>query len=514
MNIPHSNTSAGYALEVVDLPGEVCAIRGETLLAKSRNARVAFETRLEPVVYFPPEDVLVPLGELTDLKTFCPFKGTARYRDLVLPDGPLPNAAWTYANALPESARIEGHLAFMPGVAEQILTETGPIERPQYASASGPMIDWLLREAGFITTPEALIKALGEKLREHGVHVTRISVMIWSLHPLIAGKHHVWNLAEDEVSTFAPSYEIYDHPAFVNSPLRHVSEGLGGVRQRLGSDYAENSFPIMEDLRNQGATDYVAMPLPFSDGRVNVLTVTGDHPDGFSTANLGLIFECIFVISRFFEVFTQRENAQSLLETYVGKRAGARVLGGEIRRGDGDEIDAAIMFCDLRHSTRLEEELSRDAYLELLNNFFETTSSVIHEHGGEVLKFIGDAILAVFPAGEDAKAACATALASARETVEELHRHPNCESAIGVAFGRVTYGNVGSKERLDFTVIGQAANIAARLCDQGRHSGHAIVVTDEVLGDDQDADDLGNLALRNVGAPVRCHGIATNHTST
>jgi adenylate cyclase len=507
MSVQPSNLSSSYALEVSDVPGDVRALRGDTLLAQSRNARVAFETRLAPVVYFPPEDVIVPLGEITVLKTFCPFKGTARYRDIILPDGPVPNAVWTYSNALPESVRIEGQLAFTPGVADQILTETGPIEQPGYASASGPVIDWLLREAGFIPTPEALTAALGEKLREQGVHVTRISVMIWSLHPLIAGKNYVWDLDAEEVSTFAPSYEIHDHPAFVNSPLRHVSDGLGGVRQRLGTDYAENSFPIMEDLRAQGATDYVAMPLPFSDGRMNVLSVTGDHPNGFSTANLGLIFECIFVISRFYEVFMQRENAQSLLETYVGKRTGARVLGGEIRRGDGDEIDAAIMFCDLRHSTRLEEELSKVVYLELLNHFFETTSSVVQDCGGEVLKFIGDAVLAVFPAGDNAKAACAKALASARGTIDALRSHSHCEGAVGIAFGRVTYGNVGSKERLDFTVIGHAANVAARLCDQGKHTGHAVVFTEEVLGDATDADDLGLLPLHNVGAPVHCYGM-------
>ena len=183
------------------------------------------------------------------------------------------------------------------------------------------------------------------------------------------------------------------------------------------------------------------------------------------------------------------------------------MLGGEIRRGDGDEIDAAIMFCDLRHSTRLEEQLSKDAYMDLLNHFFETTSTVVHDHGGEVLKFIGDAVLAVFPAGDDAAAACARALASARETMTALRSHEHCEGAAGIAFGRVTYGNVGSQERLDFTVIGQAANIAARLCDQGKDTGHAIVVTDEVLGPDCRADDLGELRLRNVSTPVRCHGI-------
>lgn len=112
------------------------------------------------------------------------------------------------------------------------------------------------------------------------------------------------------------------------------------------------------------------------------------------------------VIGRFYEVFSQKENARTLLETYLGQRTGARVLGGEIRRGDGDDIDAAIMFCDLRGSTSLEEKLGRAAYIQLLNQFFETTSTIVQNHGGEVLKFIGDAILAVFPADDGAQSAC------------------------------------------------------------------------------------------------------------
>ena len=225
------------------------------------------------------------------------------------------------------------------------------------------------------------------------------------------------------------------------------------------------------------------------------------------------MFECSSVISRYYEVFMQRENAQSLLETYVGKRSGSRVLGGEIRRGDGDEIDAAIMFCDLRGSTMLEETLGRADYIKLLNEFFETTSNIIDEHGGEILKFIGDAVLAVFPAEGDAANARAQALASARDIVarlkqlrEEDNTH-NCDCSIGIAYGNVIYGNVGSQERLDFTVIGRAANIAARLGDYGKSLGHRIVVTDDFSVSTTPTADLGRVALHNVSKPVRCIAI-------
>lgn len=508
MNIQSTGTDKSYGIDIEDLEGRVTAFRNGQVLASSTRAKAMYETRLQPVIYFPFEDVHADLSDQTDFQTFCPFKGTAVYHDLSIGDETLGNAVWAYNDALPESGPIEGHVAFAAGTVTEMDLGGNILRSDDHANVSGPLIDWLLREAAYLPSPEAFTKALAEKMRDSGIAVSRLSVMMWSLHPMIAGKNYIWEKDEEEVATFAPSYEIHDHPSFVNSPLRHVSNGLGGIRQRLGQDNPSASFPIMEDLRAKGATDYVAMPLPFSSGQLNVLTLTSDHPNGLTTANLGLVFECSATIARFYEVFMQKENAQSLLETYVGKRSGARVLGGEIRRGDGDEIDAAIMFCDMRNSTHLEETLSRADFIALLNHFFETVSTIVDEHGGEVLKFIGDAVLAVFPAGEDAAAACAQALASARSIVRHLHEaDPDattacCECAIGIAFGRVTYGNVGSRERLDFTVIGQAANVAARLCDYGKDRGHPIVMTDDIRGNDPDLVDLGSAQLRNVSAPL------------
>lgn len=510
-------TGLGYGLAIEPLQGTVTAWHGDTLLAQSERAKVMFETRLPPAIYFPPEDIRVPLGTPTDLQTFCPFKGTAHYHDLILPDQTLPNAIWSYAAALPESRGIEGHLAFMPAAEARVDLGTNTLTNPDWGNISGPMVDWLLRRAGYITSPKDLTAAYARELINNGVALSRLSVMIWSLHPMIAGKNYIWEKSTDKVTTYAPTYEIHNSPAFRNSPLQHVSNGLGGIRQKLGEDYADNSFPIVEDLKAKGATDYVAMPLPFSDGQMNVMTITSDHPDGFSTPNLGLIFECVFAISRFFEVFNQRENAQALLETYVGKRSGARVLGGDIRRGEGDEIDAAILFCDLRGSTRLEQELDRAGYITLLNHFFETTSNIIDDNGGEVLKFIGDAVLAVFPAGADKNAACARALASARAIVQALATGQGplaCDCAIGIEFGRVTYGNVGSQRRLDFTVIGQAANVAARLCDHAKTVDQTILASANVAALDSHTVDVGDIVLRNVSDPIRCLGVKLTPTAT
>jgi class 3 adenylate cyclase/uncharacterized protein (DUF427 family) len=507
------NSTSGYGIDIEPVDGRVRILRDGVVLADSIRAKVMYETRLTPQVYVPLDDIVVPLSEQTALKTFCPFKGTARYRNLELDGETLANAVWSYDDALPESRGINGYIGFMSSSHTDVDLGETTLDPGVDGNISGPLVDWLMRGAATETTPEDFIRALGEKMIESGIALYRMSAMIWSLHPLIAGKNYIWTRDVDEIRTFAPSYELYDHPSFINSPLRHVSQGLGGVRQKLDVADDKMQFPIMNDLKEEGATDYVAMPLFFSNGQVNVLTLTSDHPDGFTTANLGLIFEVSSVISRFFEVFTQKENAQSLLETYVGRRSGARVLGGEIRRGDGDEIDAAIMFCDLRGSTRLEEELSRADYIELLNQFFETVSAVVHEAGGEVLKFIGDAVLAVFPDGEKGTEGCTNAIAASKgiiTSLEELANNdgPRCECSIGVSHGSVTYGNVGSQERLDFTVIGQPANVAARLGDYGKIVGHRIVVSQDLADQCDDCIPLGPVSLHNVSEPVQSYAVS------
>ncbi|MBB97604.1 MAG: guanylate cyclase [Rhodobacteraceae bacterium] len=520
MNVRAEISDRHYGITVEPLEGRVQAWRNGKLLASSTRAKVMYETRLPAAIYFPREDLAVCDCAPTDAQTFCPFKGTAEYLDAVVGGETLKNAVWSYALALPEAAEVEGFVAFMPGTVTDFDLGTNVLHPPSGGNLTGPLVDWLLRDAARIDTAEDLLGELAARLQDSGMALSRLAVMIWSLHPMIAGRRHLWTRDSGAVNVMTATNDILTQPEYLSSPLRHVSNGLGGVRQKIGMEYGAASFPIIEDLRAMGATDYVAMPLRFSDGRINVLTLTSDHPDGFSTSDLGLIFELSPVLSRYLEVFTLRDTAQSLLETYVGKRTGARVLGGEIRRGDGDEIDAAIMFCDLRGSTALEERLGRTAYIELLNRFFDTVSERIVEEGGEVLKFIGDAVLAVFPAGDDPDRARTQALAAARAIVAELDAPgldpsgPRTEGVIGLAFGRVTYGNVGSQERLDFTVIGQPANIAARLGDHGKAIGEHIVMTEDIASGAVNARPLGPLRLYNISQPVVSYAMSSRDTQS
>ena len=507
-----SDKTSGYRISVEPIAGEVTARRGDVVLASSRSAKLMRETRLPPTIYFPKGDVPALTGERTANRSFCPFKGTATYWNLQAGDQLIESGAWSYENALPESEAIEGHIGFMPGVVDDYFAENGPPQSGDDGHVQGALIDWLMRKAWLCPDPVTLTRQFANRLISDGVAISRLNVTIWSLHPQIAGTSYVWRRETDDVKENNARHENLKNDAYVNSPVRYVSEGMGGVRQPLAGPFmdgnTEFSFPIMNELRAEGATDYVAMPLPFSNGQINVLTLASDHPDGFTTANLGLIFECTAVISRFYEVLTQRANAGVLLETYLGKRTGERVLGGEIRRGDGEDIEATILFCDLRHSSRLAGSLSREQYLTLLNGFFEAADGILRDHGGEVLKFIGDAVLAIFPAA-DGRASCSKALAAASAlegAVQEMQVPGTGESlscAIGASFGQVTYGNVGSLDRLDFTVIGSAANIAARLADLGKTIGHTILVSDAVAdGAGGGLIPLGSHDLHNVARPV------------
>jgi class 3 adenylate cyclase len=382
-------------------------------------------------------------------------------------------------------------------------------DRPPEQTISNGFVVWLLRAAGRIADPAELTRQIGKTLVSNGIPAWRLNVLCWSLHPQFAGVSYLWKRDGDVLEASEARHEILVDPRYTNSPMRHVSDGMGGVRQSLVQENAEFSFPIMDELRELGGTDYVAMPLRFSDGRINVLTLATDAPGGFTTAHLGVVYECLFVIARYYEVPLLRSNARTLLSTYLGKKTGTRVLGGKIKRGDGEEVDAAILMCDLRGSTRLSESLPAKDYLSVLNQYFEAVTESFESHHGEVLKFVGDAVFAIFPCEDGEELACRRALDAALEATRRVGEIPSgvdgehLVSAIGGAFGRVTYGNVGSSDRLDFTVIGNAANIAARLSDLCKTMSEPILFSADIANRNSGLMlSRGDHALRNVARPV------------
>lgn len=505
-----------YRLSVGPIPGRTVARRGDVIVACSEHAKIMHETRLPSVVYFPREDVIGLTEELSSKRTFCPFKGTAVYEHLRLGTEFLENAVWSYPQALSESEEIKGYVAFMPGVIDTVEASIALQPEQDDGHLSGPLIDWLLKKAWAISDPAELTRQLALRFRQQGIPVARMNIAIWPLHPEIAGYSYVWTLGSDEIEVSEQPNEILVDEKYLNSPIRFVREGLGGVRQPLDGRNIEFKFPILDELVSKGATDYVALPLVFSDGRINVLTMSTDIKGGFSTANLGLVYESSLVISRYYEVLVQKLDAQALLETYLGKRTGSRVLKGEIKRGDGEEIDATILFCDLRNSSHLSNTLERHEYLGLLNEFFELVSEYVIAFDGEILKFVGDAVLAIFQPMQTPASASMDAISAAKSIVKSLSEHKETPGgtpiscSIGISSGKVSYGNIGARGRLDFTVIGRAANLAARLSDHGKKLEKSILV-DGATAQDVPLDLLycGRFQPRNFNEEVEIYSPQT-----
>lgn len=445
-----------------------------TRIADSARALVVHETRLPPAYYFPADDVRMDLLARTGHATHCPFKGNASYWTLKVGDQVVENAAWAYEQPYREAEQIRGYLSFYRNKVSAMYEGDDELPfAPTHAAGvhGNPLAGWLLKEAWKAGSSAELAEQFLSFLRGAGYPVDRSTVIMPTLHPQIFATVLVWRADSPGIRTVYEPHDVLHQPKFADSPFAPIIRGgAGGVRRRLEEPDCPLDFPVVRDLRNEGATDYVAMPFRFSDGQINVMSMTSFGRGGFSTAHLGEIYEVLPMLGRMFEVHAQRRTATALLETYLGRHTGERVLKGLVKPGDGEHIHAVIWFCDFRDSTPLAKSMGRRAYLRQLNRFFHCMAGAVLEAGGEVLRYIGDAVLAIFPISDDQSEACERALQAvriaARRVKEMNHKNPDkppLRYGIGLHLGTVTYGNIGVPERLEFTVIGAAANEAARV---------------------------------------------------
>ena len=340
------------------------------------------------------------------------------------------------------------------------------------ASDLKKLADWLIDGARSLANPADVMAETCERLLRAGLPLWRVGVFVRTLHPDIYGRNFIWKPgAKVELGTV--DFEILKAPEFQASPLAVVFGQGVEVRGRLFDPQA-NEFPFFADMRTEGVTDYLALPLPFIDGTVNASSWTTQQPGGFSDEQLGALRAIIPPLARYIEITSLRRTAAILLDTYVGNRAGERIMGGQIRRGHTETMHAAIWLSDLRGFTALSDRLPAETVVDILNHYFDCQVASIRAHGGEVLKYMGDGLLAVFPIDEyvgDAQQVCSGVLSAAHESRASVAdmEFPIGETVerfrFGVALhvGRILYGNIGGGNRLDFTCIGPAINLAARL---------------------------------------------------
>ena len=332
--------------------------------------------------------------------------------------------------------------------------------------------DWIIDGARSAATPSQMMAECSERLVQAGLPLWRVGVFVRTLHPEIIGWSFIWKPGE-EVHVGTVDFNFRATPEFTFSPLAVVfRDGVEVRADPRGPD--SERFPILVDLRAEGVTDYLALPLMFMDRAVHASSWTAKQPGGFTDKQLDAIRSLMAPLARYTEIVSLRRTATMLLDTYVGNSAGERILGGQIRRGHTETMQAAIWLSDLRGFTALSDRLPAETVVDILNCYFDCQVSAIKDHGGDVLKFMGDGLLAVFPISEqerDMREVCARVLEAARQTrasVDALQYRigdtfEHFRFAVALHMGKLLYGNIGGGNRLDFTCIGPAVNLAARL---------------------------------------------------
>ncbi len=334
-----------------------------------------------------------------------------------------------------------------------------------------PLARWFFTEAYRITDTGELIGAAGEQLVAAGIPLFRLAYFQLTRHPELAGKAYTWRRGRG-VEVAEAAHGLLQGTDYLDNPLPPVFEERRTIRVRLAD--VEPQAPVLKQLKAAGATDYVALPLLFTTGHVDALSVVSDKSGGFSSADLDRMFLLQFAFTRTVEVHSLRDTATYQLDAYVGRAAGQRILAGEVKRGDGQTIEAVLWYCDLRGFTRASDSLPRDAIIALLNDYFSVMGGAVTNAGGEILKFMGDGMLAMLPiASPGDRAAVAVrateAAVAAQRMIAALNLMRAAIDELPVRFGlalhvgEVMFGNIGASARLDFTVIGPAVNHAARL---------------------------------------------------
>ena len=346
-----------------------------------------------------------------------------------------------------------------------------------------------------------------------GFPLLRTTLHTRTLHPQYLGASFVWLRTTGQTVQTLVAHEVEELPGHENNPVWKV--GLGGETLRRRVDVADDQldFPILRDLTAEGATDYFALPVKSALGTNYTVTYATDRIGGFTAQEISDLTRVSQRLPLLADLHSQRRIASNILTAYLGPKTGPKVLAGQIRRGTGEEIAAVLWSSDLRGFTERSDRLAGSQVIAMLNALFDAQAQAIATHGGEILKFIGDGLLAIFPIEHADKAATAArcALDAAIQAVEaarglmhdpSLVDEPPLEIVVALHIGTVIYGNIGAADRLDFTVIGPAVNLVSRIESVAKALNLPIVVSDDFArAYGEPLRPLGRHQLRGLAAP-------------
>ena len=375
-----------------------------------------------------------------------------------------------------------------------------------------PIAAWLAIEGRLLVDPVMLLEQLAERLDAVGAKLDRLGFTLGTIHPQILAWGVFWT-RDGGAAEFAGWHGVEHSDAYTGSPVQFVREQRRPFRQRLDVLDPVGDHAVLHELRAGGMTDYVALPIIFGSDAVNFLTVSTADAAGFGDDDLDRFEALSNLLAPILEILHGRRLTLGLLDTFVGPRIGARILDGQVKRGDGDRIEAAFWYSDLRGFTALSETLSAPELLILLNTYFENCAGAAAARGGEILQFIGDAILIVFEISQpqDERVVCEAALDAAVDAFASIavvnHRRraqgqPEVAFGIGLHKGTVTHANVGSPDRLAFNVIGPAVNKTARLQALTKDAGVPLLLSQELAARvRRPVRSIGHFDLRGVSGP-------------
>jgi adenylate cyclase len=346
------------------------------------------------------------------------------------------------------------------------------------------LIDWLVNGARPSANARDIVDGICTRLHDAGIPVERFVLFVYTLHPNLMGRRFRWQPGVDVDMAEAP-VSTTSSVDYRNNPLPHVLEAQTSIRRKLCDKNCPQDYLIVEQLRDDGLTDYLIQPLVFTTGETHACSWSTKQQGGFDDEMIEILERVAPHLARLSEAYMLRLNAATLLSTYVGRNVGERILNGAIHRGDGEEISAIILFVDIKNFTSLSNSMQSSALLNLLNDTFDALVPPIEEAGGEILKFMGDGFFAIFPFdGEHdvvrAGHAALDAVKSGKENIALLEQGLNNSYRSALHFGGFHYGNIGGANRLDFTAIGSCVNFAARLLSAGTELDADQVISAEL----------------------------------
>jgi adenylate cyclase len=373
-----------------------------------------------------------------------------------------------------------------------------------------PIVEWLLSDGRDQPDICSLLTSLARLLEKKGIPLFRIHVGVEELHPELIAETFVWD-RDRGTEIIGRPHGTRSQEFFQNSPIPLILAGTPMIRVNLQSDGTDIEYLPGASFKADGVTEAVFFALPFSGKRTQILCLVTDNPDGFSDAQLAKVAALLAALGCIIEVMTAYDTASGLLDIYVGHDAGRRILSGEIRRGIGETVRAALWFCDLAKFTTMSQVLPRDELIAILNQYFDAMAIPVENHGGSILKFLGDGMLAFFPLPSDKRQdteICSEVARAAREAVSNIARLNTeryqagtepLDYGIALHVGDVMYGNVGAADRLDFTLIGPAVNYVARLETLSRSTRQSVIISsDFAMALNTELPKIGAYELRGI----------------